>query len=95
MFKKENISERGRQMAYQEFGRGTAGILTRVRALCEFARRYPYADLLLARTGAADMGAAVGALIAACDLLQLADNNPWETDAIAPGTSPEDVEGGE
>ena len=82
-------------MAYQEFGRGTAGILTRVRALCEFARRYPYADLLLIRTGASDMGLAVGALIAACDAFLLLDNNPWETDAVSPGTSPEDVEGGE
>ena len=79
-------------MAYAEFPRGTAGILTRVRSLCNFARRYPYADLLLARTGSADMGAAVGALIAACDLFLALDNDPWQTDAISPSTSPEDVE---
>ena len=63
-----------------------------MRELCNFARRYPYADLMLARTGASDMGAAITALIAACDLFQLADNNPWETDAESPSTSPEDVE---
>ncbi len=79
-------------MAYTEFSRGTAGILTRVRALCNFARRYPYADLMLARTGASDMGAAIGALIAACDLFLALDNDPWQTDAVGPSTSPEDEE---
>ena len=79
-------------MSYTQFPRGTAGILVRVRELCNFARRYPYADLMLARTGASDMGAAIAALIAACDLFLALDNDPWQTDAVAPGTSPEDVE---
>ena len=79
-------------MAYREFDRGTSGILTRVRDLCNFARRYPYSALMLERTGASGMGDAIELLIAACDIFILTDNNPWETDKISPSTSPEDEE---
>lgn len=79
-------------MAFQRFGRGTSGIMSRISALCNFARRYPYAELLNIRTGSTDMGDAVALLVAACDAFQIGDNNPWESDAVAPSTSPEDVE---
>jgi hypothetical protein len=81
-----------KSMSFPQFPRGTAGILDRVRELCKFARRYPYAQLLLQRTGQPEMGAAVGSLIAACDAFEALDNNPWESDAVSPGTSPEDEE---
>lgn len=79
-------------MSVPQFARGTAGILDRVRELCKFARRYPYVQLLLTRTGHPEMGAAVSSLIAACDAFEALDNNPWERDAVSPSTSPEDEE---
>ena len=82
-------------MGYPSFPRGTAGLLTRVRELCSFARRYPYDSLLLMRTGDTAMGDAVALLIAACDAFTVLDNNPWEADAVGPSVSPEDVEEGE
>ena len=79
-------------MAYTDFPRGTAGILKRARDLASFARRYDYAGLMTTRTGNANLGDAVELLIAAIDLFESADNDPYQADAVSPGVTPEDVE---
>jgi len=44
------------------------------------------------RTGNANLGDAVELLIAAIDLFESADNDPYQADAVSPGVTPEDVE---